>query len=483
MRSSSFGLLLATTACLAGPPAPASSQESSPDRFVGAWEGTLEVGQARLRLVFHVARNPADSLTGTLDSPDQGAFGIPASSVVSEGDRLRFAVDRLGASYLGTLSADGTTMDGVFTQVGQEFPLVLTRAAEGAAGAAPGRPQNPEPPYPYRSEEVRVANPQAGDTLAGTLTLPDGEGPFPAAVLVSGSGPQDRDETLLGHKPFLVLSDHLTRQGIAVLRYDDRGVGKSTGTFSSATSEDFTSDALAAVAFLKGRDDIGPVGIIGHSEGGLVGPMAAVRSSDVAYVVMLAGPGLPGRDIIQLQSELIARADGTPEEYRKLNTETQSRLFDIVTSEPDPEVAAPELRAALEESIASLPADVREEMGPAATPQGVEAQVRQVNSPWFRFFLTYDPRPTLEKVRVPVLALNGEKDLQVPPEQNIPEIAAALKRGGNPDATTTVLPGLNHLFQKAGSGSPAEYATIEETMDPAALQAVSDWILERFGNS
>lgn len=448
--------------------------------FVGIWEGTLDAGAAKLRLVLHVTLGDDGVLHGTMDSPDQGATGIPASSVSAEGETLAFVIATLGARYQGTLSADGGSLDGTFSQSGASFPLALTKVA---APSEPDRPQHPRPPFPYGVVEVEVANPEAGVTLSGTLTLPPGDGPFPAAVLVSGSGPQDRDESLMGHKPFLVLADHLTRQGIAVLRYDDRGVGSSTGTFATATSQDFASDALAAVAFLQARDDMGAVGIVGHSEGGLVGPLAASRSDAVDFVVMLAGPGLPGEEIVQLQSDLIARADGAPEALVAANLETQRRLFALVRAEPDPDAAAPKLRAILEESVAALPAEVREAMAEETTATAFEAQVRQVNSPWFRNFLVYDPRPTLEQVRVPVLALNGELDLQVPAEANLREVSAALARGGNPDVTVRALPGLNHLLQKAETGSPTEYARISETMNPAALEAVSAWILERFAPS
>ncbi|HKJ03814.1 MAG TPA: alpha/beta hydrolase [Longimicrobiales bacterium] len=441
----------------------------APGAFVGAWTGRLDTGAATLTLVFHVAQARGGGFEGTLDSPDQGATGIPATEVTVDEGTLRFAVANLAVTYVAALSADGSTLTGTFTQGPAPLPLTLTRGE----AEAPKRPQNPTLPLPYRSVGVTVPNAAAGVTLAGTLTLPDGPGPFPAAVLVTGSGPQDRDETLLGHKPFLVLSDHLTRAGIAVLRYDDRGTGESTGSFATATSEDLASDALAAVAFLRARRDMGAVGIVGHSEGGLVGPMAAARSADVAFVVMLAGPGLPGRRIIQLQSELIGRAEGESEAMVRLNAATQAKLFDIVAGEPDPQAAAPLLRAALQEASAGLP---REQ----ATPEAMDAQVRQVNSPWFRFFLTYDPRPTLAQVEVPVLALNGSLDLQVPAEVNLREVGAALARGHNPDATTRMLPGLNHLFQRAETGAPSEYAKIQETMNPAALDAVTSWILARF---
>jgi pimeloyl-ACP methyl ester carboxylesterase len=452
-------------------------QDTPGSDVVGTWEGVLEA--ASIRLVLHVEAAEGEGFTGTMDSPDQGATGIPATSVTFTDGTLRFEVQNLGMVYEATLSDDGAALEGTFTQGAASLPLTLTRVAEGEV-SQPERPQNPEPPFPYDTEEVRIETSDAGVSLAGTLTTPPGEGPFPAAVLVSGSGPQDRDESLMGHRPFLVLSDHLTRSGVAVLRYDDRGVGGSSGDFASATSVDFASDALAAVHFLRERPSIGPVGIVGHSEGGLVGPMAAVMDEAVAYVVMMAGPGLTGAEIIDLQSVLINRAQGMPEEVVQLNRRTQQRLFEVVASEPDTAAAAPKLRAILTASIEELPEDLRSQAGQASSPQAIEAQVRQMSSPWIRYFLSYDPRPTLERVTVPVLAINGEKDLQVPAEVNLTEIAAAFERGGNPDVTTLMLPGLNHLFQEAETGSPTEYASITETMNPAALDAVTSWILSRF---
>ncbi len=467
-------LVLTVLGSSLSPGAVRAFQDPSPPDVVGTWQGRLEA--AGLRLVLHVEAAEGGGFTGTMDSPDQGATGIPATSVTFTDGTLTFAVQNIGMTYRATLSEDGTTLDGTFTQGAAQLPLTLTRTE----ATRPERPQNPEPPFPYEVDEVRFGGTDPGVTLAGTLTIPRGEGPLPAAVLVSGSGPQNRDEALMGHRPFLVLADHLTRSGIAVLRYDDRGVAESTGDFASATSVDFASDALAAVHFLGERPDVGPVGIVGHSEGGLIGPMAAERDEAVAYVVMMAGPGLTGAEIIDLQSELIYRAQGTPEEVIELNRRTQRQLFAVVTSGKDPAHAAPKLRAILEASIDELPADLRAQAGQSTTPEAIEAQVEQLSSPWMRHFLRYDPRPTLERVTVPVLAINGEKDLQVPAEVNLAEIAAALERGGNDDATTLLLPGLNHLFQEAETGSPTEYARIQETMNPAALEAVSSWILARF---
>jgi pimeloyl-ACP methyl ester carboxylesterase len=345
------------------------------------------------------------------------------------------------------------------------------------------RPQEPLPPYPYWVEEVVFSNPTAEIELAGTLTVPEGAGPFPAAILVSGSGPQDRDETLMGHKPFKVIADHLTRHGIAVLRYDDRGVGGSTGVFAMATSEDFTDDALEAIRFLEQDSRIrgDAIGIVGHSEGGLVGPMAASRSESVDYVVMLAGPGVTGLEVLVEQGRLINAASGAPPEMTAFNTRLQTRLAEVGVRNPDPEIAAPLMKAVIHEEIEALSGTAREMATAALNDQAVEQTVGQMNSVWFRFFLNYDPRPALESTRVPVLALFGDKDLQVPPEQSAEEVRAAFARGANTDATVTVLPGLNHLFQEADTGSPSEYQSITQTISPVALETLSEWITTRFG--
>jgi hypothetical protein len=356
---------------------------------------------------------------------------------------------------------------------------------KGDAPEPKPRPQEPTDPLPYDTEDVTFRNTEAGITLAGTLTLPRSPGPHPAAVLVSGSGAQDRDEALMGHKPFLVLADHLTRNGIAVLRYDDRGFGESEGTFATATTADFATDALAAARFLRSRPGIDPdaVGIIGHSEGGLVGPAVAAESSAVAWIVMLAGPGVPGEEILNAQIEKISRASGSSEEDIARALRTQKRIYEVLRADLDRTTTRSRLRSVFQAAVDSASPAMRASMG--TDPEQIEAyidgQINQITSPWFRHFLRYDPRPALEKVTVPVLAMIGSLDLQVPPEQNLPEIEAALERAGNDDITARRLPGLNHLFQTATTGSPAEYASIEETFSPAALDIISSWIVSRFG--
>lgn len=452
-----------------------------PDENVeGTWLGSLQAGGVALRLVFHISRDSADVLTATIDSPDQGTIGIQVGAVTVTGDTLRMEVPAIGGGYEGTISADGTTIDGTWSQSGQTFPLVLERTDEVPVVQ---RPQEPKEPYPYDADEVTFENAAAGITLAGTLTTPRSEGPFPAVVLISGSGPQDRDEALLGHRPFLVLADYLTRQGIAVLRFDDRGVGQSTGSFATATTEDFASDALAGVVYLKGRSEIDPakIGLAGHSEGGLVAPMVAVQTPDVAFIVLMAGPGLTGEEILYLQAALIFEANGASEEAITRNRRQQERLFEVLEQEPHSADAAPKLLAIMKETVDAM---TGEEKQAAGIPEGnvetmLDGQVQQLNTPWFRFFLSYDPVPTLQKVRCPVLAVNGEKDLQVPPQENLSAIESALRQGGNQDVTVVALEGLNHLFQTAETGAPSEYSTIEETFSPNALAVIGNWILKQ----
>lgn len=353
------------------------------------------------------------------------------------------------------------------------------------------RPQDPKPPYPYDEQEVVYQNKKDGVQLAGTLTLPrsapsNAKGPFPAVLLITGSGPQDRNETVFDHKPFLVLADHLTRLGIAVLRVDDRGVGKSTGKFSEATSEDFAADALAGVEYLKTRKEVAPrrIGLIGHSEGGLIAPLVAAASTDVAFIVMMAGPGLTGEQILYRQTVLVSKAAGMSDDLIAQNRAAQERVFAILKQEKDNVVA--ERRISEEADIfrevaAKARAEATEEQKKTIdmVAAAIESQAKLVVSPWIRFFLTYDPRSALMKVRCPVLAINGEKDLQVPAKENLDAIRLALESGGNKDHTVLALPNLNHLFQTSRTGAISEYAQIEETISPAAMDTISKWILRR----
>jgi pimeloyl-ACP methyl ester carboxylesterase len=430
----------------------------------GDWDGALNAGAGlKLRLAFHIAHG-APGLSATLDSLDQGAFGIPASLTVQDGHKVKIEIVKIGAAFDGTLSGDGATLSGDFSQGGRLTPLMLTRRAAGGAGPAVARPQTPHPPYPYREEEVAYRS-MAGVRLAGTLTLPKGAGPFPAVALIAGSGPNRRDEDVFGHKIFLVLADRLTRNGIAVLRYDKRGLGKSTGDYKAATSQDFAADAEASAVYLRGRPEIDArhVGLIGHSEGGAIAPMVAADDPHIAFIVLMAGPGLRGDTLLLKQQQLIGRALGVPDEKLAEGAAINRRLYAAVESAKDGPEAAAKAHAVLADTGMSA--------------QAADAAVAQVSSNWMRFFLAYDPAPTLSRVKCPVLAINGSKDLQVPPAEDLSAIKAALAT--NPDVQTVELEGLNHLFQTASTGAPSEYAEIEETISPRALDLIASWIERR----
>ncbi len=443
--------------------------QPAPRPVTGDWAGALSISGIKLRLVLHVKPSDDGGWSATLDSPDQGVKDIPVSAVITSYDSLILLAPVIHGEYRGAFR-DDTTLVGTWTQGHKPLDLVLTKLA---APFELRRPQEPKPPFPYREELAWIANTADGVTLAGTLTLPQGAGPFPAVVLISGSGPQDRDESLLGHKPFAVLADHLTRRGIAVLRFDDRGVGKSTGHFASAVSTDFTRDVQACVAWLKEHADIDAkhIGLVGHSEGGMIAPMVAADSRDVAFIVLMAGPGTTGRAIVVDQSCLIQKASGVADSSIEQTRTTLNRLYDVVTGTADSATAATRLRAIILDSIA--PEDRGKEGRDA---KSIDLQIRQMLSPWFRYFLAYDPAPVLARVSCPVLAINGGLDLQVPAEKNLDGIRRALTSAGNTEVEIRSFPGLNHLFQHANTGTPAEYGEIEETMSPDVLEAVTAWI-------
>ena len=441
----------------------------------GIWAGSLKVSVTELRLVFNIKGKPDGSYTGTMDSLDQGAKGIPMSSITLKDAAVKIEAKNIGAIYEAKLNSAATEITGEWKQGGQPFPLTLKRQAKAPELR---RPQVPVKPYPYDDIEVSYPNPKAGITLAGSLTVPRTKGPHPVVLLITGSGPQDRDETLLTHKPFLVLADHLTRKGVAVLRVDDRGVAKSTGNHGTATSADFATDVEAGIAFLNTRAEINPkqIGLIGHSEGGIIAPMVAARNSDVAFIVLMAGTGLTGEEILYLQGAAILQTMGAPPAQLARQREMQKLMFKVVKEEKDNTAAEKKLNQVLDAQKAKMTQEEQKEL--TKQKAAVGAQFRALLSPWFRYFMVYDPRPALRNVRCSVLALNGDKDVQVDAKANLSEIAKALKEGHNADFTIKEFPNLNHLFQTCKTGSVAEYGQIEETIAPVALQAMSDWILQ-----
>ncbi len=433
----------------------------------GLWQGKLKVPGGELRIVFHISKAADGKLSATLDSPDQGAAGIPVEECAFSNGKLTLAAKSIGGGFEGTMKNDGT-IEGNWRQAGASLPLVLMRIEKVETAI---RPQEPKPPYPYKEQEVTVQNKAAGITLAGTLTEPDAGGPFPAVVLITGSGPENRNEEVFGHKPFLVLADYLTRQGIAVLRCDDRGVGRSGGDSRTATTADLATDAKAEFEYLKTRKDIDPkrIGLIGHSEGGIIAPIVANEAPDVAFVVLMAGPGVPGDSVLMLQSYLVAESEGAAASTLAKNAAVERAMLDLAKTNLDSAQVWTKLRALVRQRMRTGPDSLSD--------QAAEQSARALLTPWFHFFINYDPRPALKKLKQPVLAVNGEKDVQVAPKENLAAIEAALKAGGNQDYVVRELPGLNHLFQTATTGGVREYAKIEETISPTALKVMGDWIL------
>ncbi len=445
---------------------------SSAQDITGQWHGTLDVGVAKLRMVLHLTK-AANGYTATMDSPDQGAKGMPVGSVAFSDSVLRLDAPAIGVIYRGRLQTS-SRIEGTFSQAGHDFPLHLEKSS------AAQRIRQPEPAddiaFPYTEEQVTFRNEAAGIALAGTLSVPKQGQAHPAVILVSGSGPQTRDQEIFGHKIFRVIADHLARRGFAVLRYDDRGVGASGGAFATATIADFTGDAAAAFSFLKSRKEILPekIGFLGHSEGGIVSYMVAANNQHVAFLVLLAAPGIPIDAMVLQQTEMIGRASGASEAQLKSTSSVNRQIYQAILTESD--------SAALRRQLTILikpvfEAAVKSGSLPAGQVQSaMEQQVNQAVSPYMRHFLKIDPAVYLRQVACPVLALNGTKDMQVSAPENLAGIRKALGEGGNMQVTTKELPGLNHLFQESKTGSPAEYAGSEHPVSPLALAEISGWL-------
>lgn len=437
------------------------------------WSGTLDAGGMKLRLVFHLTAS-SDGWEGTFDSVDQGAYGIPLDEVSLTGQQVRFSISSIQATYFGMIDSTATRIDGTWSQGGFSLPLDLTRDDVSPA-PAPDRPQTPVPPFPYQSEEVSFDGGAPGVKIGGTLLIPASEGPWPAVVLLSGSGPQDRDESIFEHKPFLVIADHLVRTGVAVLRTDDRGVAESTGDFGAATLEDFAADASSAVGYLRSRDDImsACIGLLGHSEGSIVATLVAEEPGrGIAFVVMLAGVGIPIPGLLEDQARSLMAAQGAAPDLIEANAEIQRAMFEVVRTEKDDARAAEEIRARTRPILAKLSANDR-----AMLERALEPSIEAVTSPGFRYLQNYDPATHLGRIKAPVLILAGERDLQVSPAKNLEAIAGAIRLGGNESVQTMLFPDLNHLFQTSKTGGIREYGLISETIAPVVLTKISDWII------
>jgi len=435
--------------------------------IVGSWGGGLKLETGQLRINIHIKGSAEEGYTAKFDSPSQSAFGIPFSEVRYDGTTLVCLAPEMGLSYEAGMRAEELT--GIWRQGGLSLSLNLVKYEEPKA---PIRPQEPIGELPYINKDVEFVNELAGITLSGTLSLPKGKGPFPAVILVSGSGPQDRNSEVFGHKPFLVLADYLVRNGIAVLRYDDRGIANSKGDFNLATSADFADDAEAAFTFLQKQEGINnkKVGIIGHSEGGMIAPIVAARNKKVAFMVMIAGPAMAIDELMIAQGNAIAKASGIDEALINEVLNFNSKFYHFLIDQPDLETAKAKLDGFLSENTYKL------SDGTSVTAEELKKQLGSALTPWFHYFIKYNPQENLSKTECAVLAIYGSKDLQVPAKENI-EVLTPIFEKSKINHSIVELTGLNHLMQSAETGNVSEYDFIEETMSPTALKTISNWIL------
>lgn len=444
--------------------------------LTGSWYGSLNIQGTKLPIVFHVKGNE-QGFTSTMDSPNQGAMGIPTDKTSIEGKNITIEAAKFGMVYKGTYQADSNLLKGVFSQGPMSLPLIFLRTPEPKTIVKPViRPQDPTD-FPYKQEEISFNNPKGGNQLSGTLTMPSSGKATKIVVLISGSGPQNRNEEIaqFNHRPFLVWSDWLTRHGIAVLRYDDRGVGKSTGVFNNSTSADFADDAEAAVNYIKSRADLNKlaIGLVGHSEGGMIAPMVASRNASVKFIVLLAGPGIPISKLMIQQNKDVMRLAGAPDSAITTAATLNEKIYAnvISTKNLSNEEFKSKMSTFLTAELNSLQAG-----SPGDLAQQVKTITNQVGGTWYRYFLAFDPAVYLSKVKCPVLAINGTFDAQVASGPNLNGIKESLTKAGHKHFEIVPLEGLNHLLQKSKTGSPNEYGEISETVNPIALQKVSDWI-------
>lgn len=452
-----------------------------PEKHIQTWKGVLDAGGREFDFQFRVFEDGEGGMFAKLDSFSESVMGIPCE-VAHEGDTVTVVIPSVRAKFVGTFSDDQRTIQGDWQQSGGEFPLELNMISlEETRSTELKRPQTPQPPFNYQVEEFLVnvheidSKYDAGVELAGTLTSPEGSGPYPTVILISGSGPQDRDETIFEHKPFLVIADHLTKQGFAVIRFDERGVGQSQGEFGKATSADFANDVEALYRWAKNspRVDSSKIVLMGHSEGGLIAPMVASRQKEVAGVVMLAGPGVTGGRIILNQSRKIAGLAGLPENILDMQDKMlQIYLEALESGTNNDEIIGNLLQSAFDE----LSDDDLEKYG---LKDIGEITVARLNSPWMSYFISYDPAEALSKTDCPILSVIGANDLQVDKELNFPAIEAAVKSGGNSDFVQKTMPRLNHLFQSSETGAPSDYVKIEQTIDPSLLDEITQWLKQR----
>jgi len=446
--------------------------------IAGIWEGKMQVTSFSLRIVFHFEKANDGTYSGKMDSPDQGARGVACENVSLKNDSVIVTIKK-GAYFKGHMLND-SLIDGNWEQGGKKIPLTLNK--ESAVSKNPDRPQTPKPPFNYNSEDLEYDNADKTVHLGATFTYPKGNGPFPTAILITGSGQQDRDETIMGHKSFFVIADYLTKKGYAVLRVDDRGMVKSTGDLSKATSADFANDVETSLNYIKNRKEVDQkkIGLIGHSEGALIACIIASRNADINFVIMLAGQGIKGEDILVKQDEDVLKSYGLPSKIVAEYSIIYKKVIADVLAEKDTAILFQKVINDYKEWKAGQSESTLKALK-LSTDNSNDNKIAKdfvlgFTSPWMRYFLVTDPQPMMEKFTCKVLALDGSKDLQVNASINLAAIKKTLKKSKSPVYDTKEIPGLNHLFQHCKKCTVEEYAELEETFAPEALEIMGNWL-------
>jgi pimeloyl-ACP methyl ester carboxylesterase len=446
------------------------------------WSGILNAGGQKIELRLHLIQNADKNYTSNWDVPAQKAKGITSSKTIVENGQLSIEVKMIGASYSGILNAAGDKIEGTWGQSGMNFPLNMEPLKEDAAVAIVMKPQTPKPPFTYTSEDFVYHGPNTNLDYGATITYPNDNKKHPLVILITGSSKQDRDETIFDHKPFAVIADYLTKKGFAVLRVDDRGAGKSTGDFSKSTSADFALDVEEHIRYAKSLKyiDTNKIGLLGHSEGGIIAPMVAARNKSVAFIVLLAGPGIQIVDLMGIQNELVLKSVGVSQEAISAYIPLYKKLMKTIIATDKKEDAITKAKeivknwyTSTDKVLVKKSTNITDE---ADAEKFANAMAETFSTHWWKYFGAYDPQPVLQKVKCPVLAINGSADIQVPAVASIHGIEAALKKGGNKQFTTKQFDGLNHLFQKCTKCTVAEYGELETTIEPEVLATIGDWL-------
>lgn len=458
----------------------------------GNWEGKLDIKGTLIPIIFHIAKDSNNKYIATFDSPDQKAFNLPCNDVVVTSDSVILMMKMIGGKYEGSLSNDKMQLTGKWYQGGGSLPLNVNKTSDKVTLKTIKRPQTPIPPFPYKSEDVVYNNADKSIQFGATFTVPLPEpgveyfrAPiYTTVLLITGSGMQDRDETIMNHKPFAVIADYLTRNGIAVLRVDDRGAGKTTGNFGRATSADFAKDVEAGIEYLKTRKDVDTsnIGLLGHSEGGMIAPMVASHRSEIKFIVLLAGPGVKITELMEQQNVDVAASNGLSKKMQKQLRPMYRDLVSTIIAEKDTVIAKEKAIVVFKnwqkdksELLVKRTTGVVDEKSLIAY---TEAMVRLMSQPWYNYFFKFDPAQYLTRLNCAVLALNGEKDIQVSARSNLAAIKTALEKSRSVKYSTLEMAGLNHLFQHCKKCSVAEYGELEETFAPEVLELITKWIKE-----